>query len=160
MIKNLKPSGNGKYKQGYFMPKNPQKYIGDPNKIIFRSSWEYRFASWCDMHPTITKWSSEPLAIPYVSPIDNKWHNYYVDFYVCSVRDGKEQQYIIEIKPKAQREPPDKKLLEGNRTLKKLQRYNAQLKTYLINQAKWEAAKQFAAGRGMRFAVCDENFLF
>jgi hypothetical protein len=37
-IKNLKPTSSGQFKQGYFNPKNPEKYIGDLAKIIFRSS--------------------------------------------------------------------------------------------------------------------------
>ena len=34
--------------KGKFTPKNPQKYKGNPKNIIYRSSWERRFMSYCD----------------------------------------------------------------------------------------------------------------
>ncbi|MFM2010951.1 MAG: hypothetical protein RLZZ479_1342, partial [Bacteroidota bacterium] len=39
-IKNNKPSKKSTYRQGYYVLNNPDKYIGDPTKIIYRSSWE------------------------------------------------------------------------------------------------------------------------
>lgn len=161
MIKNLKPNYNGPFKQGYYRLQNPEKYIGDPNNIIIRSSWEQRFASWCDMHPKIKRWSNESLEIPYISPIDNKKHRYYIDFCIEVVKEsGTIQPYLIEVKPNSQIKPPDPALLEGNRTLQKMKRYNWQLKTYIINKAKFEAAVKFANERGYKFAIADENFLF
>lgn len=172
-IKNLKPNPTGKYRQGYFIPTNPEKYVGDPNKIIYRSEWERKFCNWCNAHPNIKKWGSEPLAIPYLNPckkfVNNQFipgvSNYYVDFYIVVEKAGIEEKWIIEIKPNAQI-PTSKhiadlqKLLEGNRTEKKTIRYNQQLKTLLINKAKFTAAKQFALEHGCQFAICDENFLF
>lgn len=164
MIKGLKPNKNGKYKQGYFIPKNPQKYMGDTTKIIARSSWESRFCIWCDLHPNITKWSSEPVPIPYISPIDNKHHRYYVDFWVLVENNGEKRQYLIEIKPDAQTKPPTYKLMsiinEGKATTAQLKRYNRELRIYLVNRAKFQAATKYAASRGMEFQVCTENFLF
>jgi hypothetical protein len=159
-IKNLKPRANSGFIQNYFKPRNPQKYIGDPNKIIYRSSWEARFCSWCDIHPNIKRWSSEPVAIPYVNPVTKKPARYFVDFFVMVEKNGVELQYLIEIKPNSQINPPDKKLLEGNQTLQKIKRYNWQLRTYIINKAKFEAAVEFAKARNMKFAICDEKFLF
>jgi hypothetical protein len=167
-IKNLKPNQgpNGKYKQGYFQLKNPQKYVGDPNKVIFRSSWEYRFMQWCDIHPKIVKWGSEPVPIPYINPVRSAEkktqviNNYYIDFYMVAEKDGKQQAYLVEVKPEKQKYPPDPSKLNENCTAKRLSRYNQELKTYLINQAKWAAAKQYAASRGMLFKIADENFLF
>lgn len=159
-IKNLKPNANGQFKQGYYSLKYPDKYIGDRSKIIARSSWEGKFMNWCDNHPGVLKWSSEPVAIPYVSPLDGRMHKYYVDFFVQMEKDGKPEGWLIEIKPKAQTKMPNKKLLEGNRTLKKITQYNWQLKTYIVNAAKFNAAKKFAVDCGMRFGVAGETFLF
>ena len=159
-IKNLRPVFGGKFKQGYFKVSNVSKYIGDPNKIIARSSWEAKFMSWCDQHPSVIRWSSEPVAIPYISPLDKKAHKYYVDFYVVTMKEDKELQWLIEIKPAAQFKPPDPMMLEGRRTLKKIQSYNWQLRTFIINSAKFESAVRFAQDRNMRFAIADENFLF
>lgn len=159
-IKNLKPNKNSKYKQSYFHANNPHKYVGDYNQIICRSSWESRFCQWCDVHPDVKKWGSEPVPIPYRHPISGNMNNYYVDFFLIIERNGTKTSYLAEVKPGKQKYPPDPKMLnEGNRS-KRLMRYNAELKTYLINMAKWQSAKQFAESRGMKFIVCDETFLF
>lgn len=159
-IKDLKPNPNSKYKQGYFLPRNPHKYVGDPNKIICRSSYESRFCQWADIHPSIKKWGSEPVPIPYHNPISGNINRYFVDFYIVVEKNGKTQAYLVEVKPEKQRYPPDPTKLNENYTAKRLLRYNAELKTYLINKAKWSAAEQFAIARGMLFKVADENFLF
>lgn len=162
-IKHLKPNQgpNGKYKQGYFQAKNPHKYVGDPGQIIYRSSWEHRFMTWCDIHPSIVKWGSEPVGIPYQNPVSGNVNNYYVDFYMVTEKaDGTKQGYLVEVKPEKQKYPPDQKKLMENRTAKRLMRYNQELKTYLVNQAKWKAAQHFAQTRGMLFKIADENFLF
>jgi hypothetical protein len=35
-----------------------------------------------DKDPSIVEWSSEEHVIPYRSPIDNRMHRYFVDFYI------------------------------------------------------------------------------
>ena len=50
--------------KGRYTPENPKKYIGDPSKIVYRSSWERRFMIYCDRNPLILSWASEELAIP------------------------------------------------------------------------------------------------
>lgn len=173
-IKNLKPNQNSTYKQGYFTPMNPSKYRGNPSEIIYRSMWEHRFMTWCDIHPNISKWSSEPVGIPYINPCaklvngqyQSAQHNYYVDFFITVEKEGQPQSWLIEIKPGMQ-VPTTEQILrlskminEGNKTDKKIRRYNLELKTLLINRAKFLAAKKFAESRGCKFAVCDEHFLF
>ena len=66
--------------RGSFKPKNPQKYIGDINSITYRSLWERKFMLFCDTNPSIVKWASEEIAIPYYYKVDKKMHKYYVDF--------------------------------------------------------------------------------
>ena len=90
-IKKVKP--NGLYKSGLYEPLYPDKYIGDPPSIIFRSSWEFRFCKYCDTNEKILKWSSEPLQIPYYNPLDKKEHTYNVDFYMRVLKeDGTEAE--------------------------------------------------------------------
>jgi len=69
------------YKSKY-KPKNPQKYVGNPNNIICRSLWERTFCKYLDENANIIRWSSEELQIPYISPVDNQVHMYYPDFFI------------------------------------------------------------------------------
>jgi hypothetical protein len=155
-IKKVKPNGN--FKSGLFKPVNPDKYVGDPHKIIYRSSWEQRFCNYCDRNENVVKWSSEPLSIDYWNPLDQKMHKYYVDFYIKTLNsDGSNQEWIIEVKPESQTQRP---LYEGNMTAKKLESYNYNMKVWITNQAKFKAAKEWAKKRGFRFGVVDEKFLF
>lgn len=123
----------------------PEKYVGDPTNIVMRSSWETRFAIWCDKNPQILKWSSEETIIPYMSPVDGKPHRYFVDFKIQTVNN---KTYLVEIKPKKETEPPQGK--------KKTKRFLQEATTYLVNQAKWESAKRFAKTRGWEFIVITE----
>ena len=106
-IKDLVPRKNSPYQQGYYKLLNPLKYIGDPTKIIFRSSYERRFAIYCDTHERILSWSSEPLEIPYLNPVDGIVKPYNVDFYVkVNTGDEKPKEYIVEVKPLRQLKQP------------------------------------------------------
>ena len=137
-----------KYYQGKYKLKNPETYEGDPTNIIYRSSWELRFMLWCDRNPSIIKFSSEETIVPYISPLDGKYHRYFVDFKIKTIKG---EVYLVEIKPKSQTLPP-----QGT---KKTKRFLAESATYLTNQAKWEAARRFAADRKWNFIVLTENEL-
>jgi len=132
-----------------FIPIFPEKYTGDPSNIIMRSSWETRFASWCDKNPSVLKWSSEETIIPYKCPTDNRIHRYFVDFKI-NVTTGK--TYLVEVKPKTQTQPP---IYPGKRT----QRYLQESLAFMKNQAKWEAASEFAKDRGWEFKIITEHEL-
>ena len=119
--------------------------MGDPDNIIYRSSWELKFLNWCDANSNVLKFSSEETIIPYVSPVDGRPHRYFVDFKII-LSTGK--TYLIEIKPAAQTVPPT-----GTRKTKRLLQETA---TFLVNQAKWEAAERFAKVRGWEFKVLTE----
>ena len=134
-----------KYYQGKYVVKNPHKYMGDVSNIIYRSSWELKFLNWCDSNPHVVKFSSEETIIPYVSPIDNRPHRYFVDFKIV-LSNGK--TYLIEIKPASQTVPP-----VGT---KKTKRLIQETTTFLVNQAKWHAAERFAVSRGWEFKVLTE----
>jgi len=138
---------------GLFKPKNPQKYVGDPTNIVYRSSWECKIMSWLDRNPSIISWASEELIIPYKSPVDNRFHRYFPDFLVkVKSRDGKTKTLLLEVKPKKQTLPP-----EPRKRMTK--QYVNEVVTYGVNQAKWEAANEFCLDRGWEFRVLTENDL-
>lgn len=138
-----------KYHQGTFVPKNPSKYAGDVNAIKYRSGWERKAMVFFDENPSILKWSSEELIIPYISPVDNLPHRYFVDFLIrVKTREGKEQNIVVEIKPHAQCHPPKQK--------KQTKRMITEMTTYLVNQAKWSAATEWCKKNNATFQILDE----
>jgi len=81
--------------KGKFIPTNPKKYLGDVNSIIYRSLLERRFMVYCDQTPKVLKWTSEEVVVPYISPVDNKMHRYFVDFFVEVQTKSGEKQGIL-----------------------------------------------------------------
>jgi hypothetical protein len=136
------------YHKRKYVPLNPKKYAGDPSNIVMRSSWETKFAIWCDKNPSIVRWSSEETVIPYVSPLDGKIHRYFVDFKIETVN---KKTYLIEIKPKAQTIKP-----QGTRQTTK---FLKEATTYLVNQAKWEYARRYSKDRNWEFIILTEDEL-
>ena len=144
-----------KYLQGKYKPKNPKKYRGDVNNIIYRSSWELKFLNYLDRNHNVLEYASEEIAIPYVSPIDNRIHRYFADFYVKSkIPDGTVQVQIVEVKPLAQTKPP-----KPNKSGRKTKRLLNEAKTYAVNKAKWTAAEEFCKDNGYTFVIITENEL-
>ena len=136
-----------------YKPINPQKYTGDPTNVIMRSSWETKFAIWCDKNPAVLKWSSEETIIPYVSPVDNRSHRYFVDFKIqIKNKDGEVKTYLVEIKPDSQTRPPK---APSRRT----KQYLTEVMTWGVNEAKWKAAERYAKDRGWEFIVLTEHHL-
>lgn len=137
--------------KGKFKPKNMKKYNGDPNNIIYRSLWELKMMSYLDQHPDVLSWASEEFFIPYLSPVDNKMHRYFPDFYVKRRnKQGIVETLIIEIKPKAQTVPPKQK------NNKRLVEHTL---TYAVNQAKWTHAQKFCEEHGFQFRILTEDDL-
>jgi hypothetical protein len=139
--------------KGKYQPKNPQKYKGDPTNIIYRSLWERKFMVYCDTNENILEWFSEEIAVPYRSPIDNKIHRYFPDFYIkVKESTGQIKKYLIEIKPKKQTiEPiPQKRKTKG---------YIYEVYEYAKNQAKWKAAQEFCEDRQWEFKLLTETEL-
>lgn len=133
------------YHKRKYIPLFPEKYVGNPNDIIMRSSWETKFAIWCDKNPQVIKWSSEETVVPYVSPLDGRKHRYFVDFKIQTINNT---TYLVEIKPKNQTMPP-----QGTR---KTKRYLTEAATFMVNQAKWNAATRYAEDRNWKFIVLTE----
>jgi hypothetical protein len=153
----LKPQ-NGRVKQGYFTPQNPHKYTGDLSKIIYRSSWELKFLTYCDNNESIVEYIAEPVGIAYNNPILKKESTYWIDCYmVTKSPDGTLTKWLIEIKPNKYLTPPEPpKRLTEKQTLN----YARHAKAYIINTAKFKAAQVYAHKNSMRFGIITENFLF
>ena len=98
---------DGRYHQGKFHPRNPQKYKGDANNIVYRSSWEIHFMRYCDRNDNIIEWGSEEFFIPYFDPTTRKVRRYFPDF-IMKVKDnqGRTKTYVVEVKPQKQTIPP------------------------------------------------------
>lgn len=145
-------SKNSMYPKKWF-PKNPNKYVGDVNNIIVRSSWEQRFLNWCDSNSSVIQYASEETIVPYLCETDNRMHRYFID---CSMKiknsNGTVHTYLVEIKPWHQTQPP---VYPGKQT----RRYINEATTYIKNKSKWKAAKRFAEDRGWQFIILDEYSL-
>ena len=139
--------------KGKFYPSFPRKYKGDPTNIIYRSLWERKFMVYCDKNQNILEWASEEIAIPYRSPIDNRVHRYFPDFYMkVKETNGKIKNYVIEVKPAKQTIPPKK-------PKRQTKGYIREAYEYAKNQAKWKMAKEFCADRQWEFKVVTEKEL-
>ncbi len=140
--------------KGKFKPRNPHKYLGNPTNIIYRSLWECKLMKYLDDHPDVLAWASEEIVIPYRSPLDNRMHRYFPDFYVKRKIGDQIKETIIEVKPKAQTIPPKK--LNGK---KPTARFIREVKTYGVNEAKWNAALEYCADRNWDFKLMTEKEL-
>lgn len=138
------------YTQGFFKPIFPQKYKGDVNQIVFRSSWERKVMHWCDRNPSVVQWTSEELKIPYFSRADNKMRRYYIDF-VVQLRNSDNilETVMIEIKPY-------KETIEPVKGRKKDKTYLQEVYTWMVNSDKWKAATEFGEQNNMKFLILTE----
>ena len=139
--------------KGKYQPSYPQKYKGDPRNIVYRSLWERKFMKYCDLNENILEWGSEEIPLPYRSPVDNKIHRYFPDFYIkVKESTGQVKKYLIEIKPKRQ-------TVEPKVQQKKTKGYIYEVVEYAKNQAKWKAAKEFCEDRQWEFRILTEDDL-
>jgi hypothetical protein len=166
--------GTARTNQGYYHPLNKEKYVGDPDLIIYRSSWEYAFAKWCDVSPSVTRWSSEPIKIPYydrVSKLEEcakmkldpnnpaNWEvkNYNTDFWIELERNGNKEKIFVEIKPSHKLVKPIP--VPPTATIKEQKAFINAAKEYMINEAKHAAMKAWAERNGSKFYVFTEKTL-
>lgn len=142
-----------KYMQGRYKLHHPEKYQGDDKDIVYRSSWEFRLCRFLDLNPSVIKWSSEELVIPYWSQADNKMRRYFVD-YVVQVKgaSGAIKTFLVEVKPYSQTIPP-------KRGKKREKTFLKECYDWQVNQDKWAAATDFAKKHNMEFKIFDEYTL-
>ena len=137
-----------RFAQGKYTVANPEKYVGKKNPT-YRSSWELHFMRFCDTNPSIQKWASEAISIPYRCPITGKSTIYIPDFFIQYVdKASKMHLELIEIKPQ-------------NQTLheKVGKNRNNQIQ-YVRNIAKWRAAQAWCKNQGIKFRIINEQDLF
>lgn len=156
-----------KSKKGLYKPQNPEKYIGDPNDIMYMSSWELKFMIYCDNRSEILKWGSECFHIPYVMErkdpktgvIKKTNHKYYPDFYLEVVDPNSDEGYkkiVVEVKPSSEtvQPTPPKKF-----STKAMKNFEYSIKAFEKNMYKWAKAKDFCEARGMDFMLITEKHL-
>jgi hypothetical protein len=140
-------------KHTIFTPINEEKYVGK-GPVCARSTWETAMMKWLDSNPSVLKWSSECLEIPYYDVVKKKNRRYFPDFtMVVKDVDGKESTWVIEIKPY-------KETISPIRGKKKERTFLYELLTYQTNIAKWQAAALFCKKYGANFKIITEHQLF
>lgn len=151
-----------KTKQGIYNPINPEKWIitesfdmKEPS-IKYRSSWEKKFFIFMDINNKIVKANSEGLIIPYIHPITGKKAKYYMDA-MFETDDGR--IFVVEIKPKDQCRLPSPPRVNARNPAKAQQTYIKAMETFVINTAKWEAAKKLCDEKGWVFKIITEDEL-
>ena len=137
-----------KFAQGRYTLKNDNKYLGRKTPL-YRSSWEFAFMRFCDESPSVAKWASESVKIPYKDPLTAKLTVYVPDFMIqYTDRKGKGHVELIEVKPENQM----KKESVGRDKFRQAQ--------YVRNMAKFEAARHWCKRRKILFRVINENDIF
>lgn len=137
-----------KFAKGKFTMKNPGKYVG--NKVpTYRSSWEWSFMNFCDTNPSVQKWASEAISIPYKDPLTNRNTIYVPDFFIqYADKFGKMHVELVEIKPASQT------------ILERVGKNKYNQAQFVKNQAKWAAATIWCRQQGIKFRIINENDLF
>lgn len=108
---------------------------------------------WLDSHKSVIKWSSEEIVIPYKSPIDGRYHRYFMDFYVkLRNKQGEIEEHLIEVKPEKYTKPPEKQE-------RKTKRYIQEVTQWAINKSKWAAAEEYCKDRNWKFQIFTEKKL-
>ena len=140
--------------KGIYRPSNPKKYKVDHRNIIYRSLWERKFMNYCDLNENILEWASEEFWIPYRDPTTNRVRRYFPDFFIkYKDKDSNIRRSVIEVKP--MRETLEPKITKG----KSRKTLINESMTYVKNQAKWKAAKEFCEDRKLEFKIMTEKEL-
>lgn len=135
--------------KGKYKVKKPEKYMGDPSNVQYRSLWERQVFRWCEDRDDVIGWSSEEVVIPYICKTDNKPHRYFMDL---KIKFSNDRILLVEIKPKSQTIPPKK-------PSRQTKRYLNEVMTYIKNESKWKAATKYANQRGYTFEIWHEDYL-
>lgn len=106
-----------------------------------------------DENPNVIGWSNEEIIIPYLSPVDGRWHRYFPDFFVkVKNRQGIEESLILEVKPKSQASPPKMKS-------RVTRQYIQEVANWGVNEAKWKAATEYCKDKNWKFNIITEDHL-
>lgn len=137
-----------KFARGKFTMKHPEKYVG--TKVpTYRSSWEFDFMNFCDNNPSVQKWASEAIQIPYRDPLTGRHTVYVPDFFIQYVdKFGKMHVELIEIKPSSQA------------ILERVGKNKYNQAQFIKNQAKWASAQIWCKQQGIKFRIVSENEMY
>lgn len=135
--------------------KTMNSFIVENDKIFlkYKSSLELKAIRYADFNKFVSSFSLEPFAIKYIKPTTGKYHRYYIDLFL-EFSNG--QKFLVEVKSSSETKPPRK---PNKKTTKAINNYQKALQTYYINQAKWDAAKEFAAKNNLKFIILTEKEL-
>jgi len=145
--------------KGKFKPVNWKKYKGNVDNITYRSSWELSAFKVFDDNTNIVKWSSEDhkCIVPYYNPIKKRNARYFCDAWTkVKQSDGTYKEFLVEIKPLKETVAP-KPPRTNNR--KAQQRFEYQKATWIVNSAKWDAARKYCKKHNMEFIYLTEQDL-
>lgn len=151
-LKNHQKPHNNRWKQGFFIPKHPLKWINimetsEPQPIIYRSGWEKQFDEWMDNTSAVFRCGAEVIRILYKDPIKNKMSFYTPDAYIEYLdNDKKLRKVLIEIKPLK-----ETTLKESSNGYDKLM--------VAKNAMKWQSAIEYCKKRNIEFKVMHERNL-
>lgn len=143
------------FHQGTYDVVNKDKYLGTNTSPRYLSSWELQVFKYLDHKPDVIKWGAECVVVPYMHPYKETKSRYIVDVYVEYMNaNGEMQKELLEIKPSAQCSKPVKT------ARKRKDVYEQEVGTWVVNNAKWEAARNYAKERGVWFRVITEKDIF
>ena len=153
------PGNNKKFMQVQFPVSAlhyPEKYTGRNRVLDIKSSYEFTFMRYLDNNTNVISYHYEEVPIQYASPIDQgRMHRYWVDFWMRYINvEGKESQSLVELKPFYETQKPPLREHQSDAVKKQL------IETYLVNQAKFSAAFEYARRNSMRFTILTERELF
>ena len=137
-----------KFAKGKFTMTQPGKYVGT-KMPTYRSSWEWSFMRFCDTNPSVQKWASEAISIPYRDPLTGRQTIYVPDFFIQYIdKNNTMHVELIEIKPASQA------------ILERVGKNKYNQAQFVKNQAKWQAANMWCRQQGIKFRIVSENDLF
>ena len=138
----------GKYRQ----PLDETMQSTKAGYVKYKSSLELHAIQYADAHPGVEWWSLEPFCLNYIKPTDGQVHRYYPDLLLS--QGGK--LILVEVKSSEEVKRPRPPLKQTERSL---WQYNEALRTWYVNQAKWEAARKFCHEKNMHFCILTERDL-
>ena len=142
-----------KWRQGKYIPKNPEKYVGSTIPFL-KSGWEFTFAEFCDTNASVKLWAYEEIKIPYLHPLKRTANgrpkgSIYIPDFLIEYEDTNGQSIVelVEIKPVSQ-----------VTITKKTSQYDHQ--QIIVNQAKWAAAAKFCKFKHIDFRILTREEIY
>jgi hypothetical protein len=129
--------------------------IGGP-ALIYKSRNELIVFDKMDNDPNVIRWGYEILEIPYFCQIDKKIHKYKTDIYCEINKGGQLLKCVIEVKQSEDLKQPSRPTLANRQSM---QRYNYNMRQYIVNMNKWKAAVDFCQKAGMKMMFLTEKDL-